>query len=173
MSRTSFWWPIDEDDVAAGVGVGAELAARARADDDLTGVGDGVRAAEDVVRRGAQLSPLAVLRFAVERVQAGPHRIVATGLFDLLGDAEFAHRLREGDVYLRALRDRSQHQLSRLRRAVGDVCLEAAAGECSGSPLELAAVGGSLEIEVRWTGVRESDGHARGSLRSRRTGRIA
>ena len=59
----------DEDHVAAGVGVCAELAARARADDDLAVLGDGVCAADDVVGRGAEFAHLAVLGLAVHCTQ--------------------------------------------------------------------------------------------------------
>ena len=84
----------DEDHVASGVGVGAELAAGPGADNDLSVVGDGVRAAEDVVGRGPELAHLAALRRAVERAQLGADRVIAPGLVDRLGDPEFTQRLR-------------------------------------------------------------------------------
>src|SRR5215831_5225921 len=92
--------PDDEDDVAGSVGVGAELAARAGAHDDLAGVGDRVCAADDVVGRGAELGYLARLCRPVERRQPGTDRVVASGLVDLGRDAEFTHRLGQGDVDL-------------------------------------------------------------------------
>src|SRR5215470_3274986 len=156
--------PDDEDDVAGSVGVGAELAARAGAHDDLAGVGDRVRAADNVVGRGAELGYLARLGRPVERRQPGTDRVVASGLVDLGRDAEFTHRLGQGDVDLGAVRDRLEDEPPGFLGTVGDLGQKTAAGQRGSGPFEAGAVGRVLELEVGGARVGKGDAHEAGLL---------
>jgi hypothetical protein len=50
-----------------------------------------------------------------------------------------------------------------MRCAISDLRVEAARGERTSRSFEVGAVSRPLEIEIRWTGVGESERHARGS----------
>jgi hypothetical protein len=124
----------------------------------LSVVCDCVRAADDVVGRSAELSHLAALRLAIERVQPSTYRVIAPGLVDLGRDAERPHRLGERAVYLGVFRDRIKHEPTGVVRVVGDLDVEAAVGKCCRSAFGATSVGRLLELEVGDAGVWKREG---------------
>src|SRR5437588_5049666 len=107
-----------------------------------------MRAADDVVGGGAQLSHLTALCRSVEPAQPCTNRVVAPGLVDLSADAKLADRLGEGAVDLGALRDGLEDEPARVLGTVGDLRVEAAASERGSSGFEPRPVGRLFELKV-------------------------
>jgi hypothetical protein len=84
----------DEDYVGRAPGVGGQLAARGRGDDQDAVARDGVDAAESVVGLAADRLHLLRLRREVEREHLVPRRVVGPAIVDRVRDAGLGQRHR-------------------------------------------------------------------------------
>ena len=114
----------DEDDVGGAPGVGGELAAGGRGDDERSLAGDRVDAAERVVRLAGDRLHLRQLGREVERHHLVARRVVRSAAVDRVGDAGLLQRHRGVGHHRGAFGDAGEDGFARGVQVVDDLDAE-------------------------------------------------
>src|ERR1700674_1058602 len=100
--------PDDQNDSSGAADIRSKLAATHGSREERPGLGDRVDAPEHHVRRRAEAADLVALGLAIHAPDPRAERVVAPGLVNLVGDAQYVERLRRPAVHVGGIGDEVQ-----------------------------------------------------------------